>query len=51
MQSLSTLREDRIKLLTGSGVVEAVDKDLDNIEKEFNTTVLPFVKKYQDKFR
>ena len=44
-------REERSQLLKGSGVTEAVDKDLTNIEKEFNTTVLPFVKKYEDKFR
>ena len=31
--------------LNGTGVVEAVHRDLKSIEKEFNTIVLPFVMK------
>ena len=43
--------EERKDLLQGTGVDEAVTKDLTNIEKEFKDVVLPFVTKHKDKFR
>ncbi|XP_045171333.2 N-lysine methyltransferase setd6-like [Mercenaria mercenaria] len=42
--------DERKDLLQGTGVDEAVTKDLANIEKEFKEVVLPFVKKHKDKF-
>ena len=44
-------REDRNSLLKGSGVIEAVEKDLKNIEEEFTTIVLPFIKAHADIFQ
>ncbi|XP_052244047.1 N-lysine methyltransferase setd6-like isoform X6 [Dreissena polymorpha] len=43
-------KEDRNSLLKGSGVIEAVEKDLKNIEEEFTTIVLPFIKAHADIF-
>ena len=36
--------------LTGTGVVEAVTKDLTSLTEEFQTLVLPFVKKHDNIF-
>ena len=36
--------------LNGTGVVEAVERDLKSIEKEFNTVVLPFIIKHSSVF-
>lgn len=36
--------------LNGTGVVEAVERDLKSIEKEFNTIVHPFVIKHPSVF-
>ncbi|XP_041347879.1 N-lysine methyltransferase setd6-like [Gigantopelta aegis] len=41
---------DRENLLCGTGVQEAVDHDMTNLTKEFNTCVLPFVRKHQQVF-
>ncbi|XP_060592491.1 N-lysine methyltransferase setd6-like [Ruditapes philippinarum] len=41
---------ERKDLLEGTGVDEAVTKDLTNIEKEFKDVVLPFVRKHKNKF-
>ncbi|ESO91644.1 hypothetical protein LOTGIDRAFT_217400, partial [Lottia gigantea] len=43
-------REEREKLLTGTGVIEAVDRDLKSINTEFNKIVLPFINKHPDSF-
>ncbi|XP_026875423.2 N-lysine methyltransferase setd6 isoform X2 [Electrophorus electricus] len=36
-------KEERERLLKGTGIPEAVDTDLTNIEKEYKDTVLPFI--------
>lgn len=36
-------KEERERLLKGTGVPEAVDTDLANIQKEYNDVVLPFM--------
>jgi len=38
-------------LLTGTGVLEAVQRDISSLTKEFNDIVLPFVRKHKDVFR
>lgn len=42
--------KDELAKLNGTGVVEAVERDLKLIEKEFNTIVLPFVAKHPSVF-
>lgn len=37
------LKEEREKLLKGTGIPEAVDTDLSNIQLEYEDTVLPFM--------
>ena len=37
--------------LASTSVIEAVERDLKNITKEFNNVVLPFIKKHKDVFR
>jgi hypothetical protein len=44
-------RDKRDQLLTGTGVVEAVERDLDKIHKEFKTVVSPYIKKHKDIIR
>lgn len=39
-------KEEREKLLKGTGIPEAVDTDLTNIQKEYNDTVLPFMRSH-----
>ncbi|XP_063801902.1 N-lysine methyltransferase SETD6 isoform X2 [Pseudophryne corroboree] len=42
--------EERSRLLQGTGVAEAVTQDLENIEQEYNTIVLPFIERHPDVF-
>ncbi|XP_067905905.1 N-lysine methyltransferase setd6 isoform X1 [Heterodontus francisci] len=42
--------EERNRLLLGTGVALAVEKDLLNIEEEYNSVVLPFMKSHPDIF-
>lgn len=37
-------------LLRGTGILEAVDKDLANIQLEYSSIVLPFLKAHSDVF-
>lgn len=41
-------KEERDRLLRGTGVPEAVDTDLTNIQREYKEVVLPFIKKHPD---
>ncbi|XP_061630267.1 N-lysine methyltransferase setd6 isoform X1 [Phyllopteryx taeniolatus] len=41
-------KKERDKLLRGTGIPEAVDKDLANIQREYRDVVLPFVAKHPD---
>ncbi|KAK2838390.1 hypothetical protein Q7C36_013204 [Tachysurus vachellii] len=41
-------KEEREKLLKGTGIPEAVDTDLTNIQKEYNDTVLPFMRSHPE---
>ncbi|XP_077451969.1 N-lysine methyltransferase setd6 [Stigmatopora argus] len=41
-------KEERDRLLTGTGIPEAVDKDLANIQSEYRDIVLPFMAKHPD---
>ncbi|KAK3598982.1 hypothetical protein CHS0354_024658 [Potamilus streckersoni] len=43
-------RSEREDLLQGTGTNETVEKDLQNIEKEFEMVVLPFIKRHPDLF-
>ncbi|KAM3829028.1 N-lysine methyltransferase SETD6 isoform 2-T2 [Vipera latastei] len=42
--------EERARLLQGTGVLEAVEKDLANIEMEYSSIILPFLKAHPDLF-
>ncbi|XP_026539958.1 N-lysine methyltransferase SETD6 isoform X2 [Notechis scutatus] len=42
--------EERAQLLQGTGVLEAVEKDLANIEMEYSSIILPFLKAHPDIF-
>lgn len=42
--------EERRRLLQGTGILEAVDKDLANIQMEYSSIVLPFLKAHPDLF-
>ncbi|KAM5126879.1 N-lysine methyltransferase SETD6 [Mantella aurantiaca] len=42
--------EERAELLGGTGVVEAVRKDLDNLEAEYKMVVLPFILRHPETF-
>ncbi|KAM4722185.1 N-lysine methyltransferase SETD6 isoform 2-T2 [Rhinophrynus dorsalis] len=42
--------EEWTRLLKGTGVMEAVSKDLNSMEDEYNSIVLPFIKRNPDKF-
>ncbi|KAK6480112.1 N-lysine methyltransferase setd6-like isoform X2 [Huso huso] len=41
-------KEERERLLQGTGVPEAVEKDLANILKEYNDIVLPFIQSHRE---
>ncbi|KAM8750479.1 N-lysine methyltransferase setd6 [Acanthopagrus schlegelii] len=41
-------KEERDRLLKGTGIPEAVDRDLLNIQKEYTSVVLPFITKHPD---
>ncbi|XP_041651752.1 N-lysine methyltransferase setd6 [Cheilinus undulatus] len=41
-------KEERERLLRGTGIPEAVDRDLVNIKKEYTDFVLPFINKHPD---
>uniref|UniRef100_A0A250Y131 N-lysine methyltransferase SETD6 n=1 Tax=Castor canadensis TaxID=51338 RepID=A0A250Y131_CASCN len=43
--------EERRRLLQGTGVLEAVEKDLTNIRSEYSSIVLPFMEAHPDLFR
>ncbi|PIO31799.1 N-lysine methyltransferase setd6 [Aquarana catesbeiana] len=42
--------KERSELLEGTGVPDAVSKDLDNIEQEYKTIVLPFILRHPELF-
>ncbi|XP_015276404.1 PREDICTED: N-lysine methyltransferase SETD6 isoform X1 [Gekko japonicus] len=42
--------EERWRLLQGTGILEAVDKDLANIQMEYSSIILPFLKAHPDLF-
>ncbi|XP_037624595.1 N-lysine methyltransferase setd6 [Sebastes umbrosus] len=41
-------KEERDRLLKGTGIPEAVDTDLTNIQREYTDVVLPFITKHPD---
>ncbi|XP_072520119.1 N-lysine methyltransferase setd6 [Salminus brasiliensis] len=41
-------KEERERLLKGTGIPEAVDTDLSNIQNEYNETVLPFMRSHPE---
>ncbi|KAI4902437.1 hypothetical protein NFI96_011488 [Prochilodus magdalenae] len=41
-------KEEREQLLKGTGIPEAVDTDLTNIQKEYNETALPFMRSHPE---
>ncbi|KAG7468617.1 hypothetical protein MATL_G00145040 [Megalops atlanticus] len=41
-------KEERVSLLQGTGVPEAVDTDLANIQREYDDIVLPFIRAHSD---
>uniref|UniRef100_A0A672Y275 N-lysine methyltransferase SETD6 n=1 Tax=Sphaeramia orbicularis TaxID=375764 RepID=A0A672Y275_9TELE len=41
-------KEERDRLLRGTGIPEAVDRDLTNIQREYTDVVLPFITKHPD---
>ncbi|XP_063267048.1 N-lysine methyltransferase SETD6 isoform X1 [Prinia subflava] len=43
-------QEERTRLLQGTGIPEAVDKDLANIHLEYNSIILPFMETHPDIF-
>jgi hypothetical protein len=42
---------ERVRLLEGTGLVRRVEDDLERIEEDFTSLVLPFMQKYQHCFR
>ncbi|XP_067408867.1 N-lysine methyltransferase SETD6 isoform X2 [Emydura macquarii macquarii] len=42
--------EERVRLLQGTGILEAVDKDLANIQLEYTSIILPFMESHLDIF-
>uniref|UniRef100_A0A8C8RX81 N-lysine methyltransferase SETD6 n=1 Tax=Pelusios castaneus TaxID=367368 RepID=A0A8C8RX81_9SAUR len=42
--------EERVRLLQGTGIVEAVNKDLANIQLEYTSIILPFMESHLDIF-
>ncbi|XP_028665376.2 N-lysine methyltransferase setd6 [Erpetoichthys calabaricus] len=49
-QPMFWTKEEREALLRGTGITEAVEKDLQNIEKEYNDIILPFIQTHSDLF-
>ncbi|KAK0142104.1 N-lysine methyltransferase setd6 [Merluccius polli] len=47
-QPLFWSTEERDTLLRGTGIPEAVERDLANIQREYSTVVLPFISKHTD---
>ncbi|XP_056455121.1 N-lysine methyltransferase setd6 [Gadus chalcogrammus] len=47
-QPLFWSKEERGTLLRGTGIPEAVERDLANIQKEYSTVVLPFIAQHTD---
>ena len=43
--------DERQRELKGTGIEEDVESDTQNIEEEYKTIVLPFIKKHQQYFR
>ncbi|XP_051485210.1 N-lysine methyltransferase SETD6 isoform X3 [Apus apus] len=43
-------KEERTRLLQGTGIPEAVDKDLANIHMEYSSIILPFMQAHPDLF-
>ena len=43
--------EERQRELDGTGIKDDVESDIDHIEEEYNTIVLPFIKKHKQYFR
>lgn len=43
-------QEERTRLLQGTGIPEAVDKDLANIHLEYNSIILPFMETHPNIF-
>ncbi|KAM3920657.1 N-lysine methyltransferase SETD6 [Leptodactylus fuscus] len=43
-------KDERLRLLKGTGVNEAVQRDLENIEQEYITIVLPFIRRHPKMF-
>lgn len=43
--------DERQKELRGTGIEEDVERDIQHIEEEYNSIVLPFIKKHQQYFR
>nr|XP_006128136.1 N-lysine methyltransferase SETD6 [Pelodiscus sinensis] len=41
---------ERVRLLQGTGVLEAVDKDLASIQREYTSIILPFMESHLDVF-
>lgn len=41
-------KEERGRLLKGTGVPEAVDRDLANIQSEYTKVVLPFIQSHPE---
>ncbi|KAG9463940.1 hypothetical protein GDO78_020767 [Eleutherodactylus coqui] len=42
--------DERLQLLKGTGVIEAVKGDLENMEREYSDIVLPFIRKHPKMF-
>lgn len=43
-------KEERERLLKGTGIPEAVDRDLANIQSEYSTVVLPFIRSHPERW-
>ena len=44
-------QEERQRELDGTGIEDDVESDIHRIEEEYNTIVLPFIKKHKQYFR
>lgn len=47
---VSRSSQERLKLLQGTGIPEAVDKDLASVQREYSSIILPFMKAHPDTF-
>lgn len=43
-------KEEREQLLKGTGIPEAVDRDLANIQREYTEVVLPFIQSHPERW-